>query len=129
MQSESLSKYGFVKKITEITQKHLPDEHFGVTQLAKEMGLSRVTLYRKTKLLTNKSATQFIKETRLKKALELLKQKDGTVSEIGYNVGFNSPAYFIKCFHDYYGHSPGEILKSDYHIHTNKARKKRKNTI
>lgn len=60
------------------------------------------------KSITQKSVSQFIRDIRLNKALELLKQSRLTVSEIAYQLGFNSPAYFNKCFHDQFGYPPGE---------------------
>ncbi|TFG42656.1 MAG: tetratricopeptide repeat protein, partial [Bacteroidia bacterium] len=50
---------------------------------------------------------------RLEKALEMLLKEEYTVSEVAYRTGFGSPAYFNKCFHEYFGHSPGKIKKGD----------------
>jgi len=75
------------------------------------MGLNRSSIHRKLKTNTGKSVSQFIRETRLQHAYKLLQEKKGTVSEISYQVGFGSPTYFNKCFHDYYQISPGDVLK------------------
>jgi TolB-like protein/AraC-like DNA-binding protein len=99
--------------ITEIVLDNLRDENFSVEQLADKAGMSRTTLHRKIKEMKKVSVSRFIREIRLQKAMELLKNGEGTVAEIAYQVGFGSPTYFIKCFHDHYGVPPGEIKKMD----------------
>ena len=81
----------FIKKLTQIIDENLHNEDFGASELAKQLGVSRVTLYRKVKSIVKKSVSEFIRETRLKRSLDLLKNKVGTVSEISYPVGFRSP--------------------------------------
>ena len=103
----------FLTKITEIIEENLSNEQFGVSELASETGMSRSNLLRKIKKLTELSASQFIRQVRLKNAMELLKQDSFNVSEISYKVGFGSTSYFIKCFHDFYGFPPGEVGKRD----------------
>lgn len=90
---------------------HLSDEHFGVSELAGAMHMSRSNLLRKCKKQTQLSASQFIRQVRLEQAMELLKDSDLTVSEVSYRVGFGSTSYFIKCFRERYGHPPGETGK------------------
>ncbi|MCX6224741.1 MAG: helix-turn-helix domain-containing protein, partial [Bacteroidia bacterium] len=101
----------FLKKLTEITEAKLSDPQFGVNELAREMGMSTTSLYRKIHALTAKSPIQFIKEIRLRKAMELMKQEGMTAAEVSYQTGFSSPAYFTNCFHDFYGYPPGEVKK------------------
>lgn len=102
----------FLNRLTSIVEENLGDENFGVSELAQKAGMSRSRLYVRIKMLTQKSASQFIREIRLNKGMELLKQRTLTVSEISYQVGFGSPTYFNNCFHKYFGFSPGEA-KSD----------------
>jgi AraC-like DNA-binding protein len=102
----------FIKRITEIVEENISNDQFGVTGLANEVGMSRSNLLRKVKKLTNLSASQFIREVRLKQADKLLKDSSMTVSEIAYRVGFGSPSYFIKCYGDYFGHPPGDAVKN-----------------
>lgn len=99
----------FLNKLSEILETHIENEHFGVSELAKEMGMSRSNLHRKIITASKISTNQYIRQFRLQKGLEMLKQTSFTVSEVSYKVGFSSPAYFIKCFHDYYGYPPGEV--------------------
>jgi len=101
----------FLKKITEIVEENLSDESFGVSELASVAGMSRSNLLRKVKNLTNVSVSLFIRQVRLKKAMELLEQTSFNVSEVSYRVGFSSTSYFIKCFREEYGFPPGEVGK------------------
>ncbi|MFC4721606.1 helix-turn-helix domain-containing protein [Geojedonia litorea] len=99
----------FLKQLDELIETHLEDEQFGVEQLADAMSLSRSQLHRKLNNLTGKSTSQYIREFRLEKAMEMLQQNVATASEIAYRVGFSSPTYFNTSFHQYYGYPPGEV--------------------
>lgn len=101
-------------------------EQFGVSQLAHEMGMSRSNLHRKVKAETNKSVSRFICDIRLKKAVKLLSENKGNVSEIAYQVGFGSVTYFSKCFHDMYGFAPGDVLSGKEKIRTSEEKKSKK---
>lgn len=79
--------------------------------LASEVGLSRVHLYRKLKELTNQSATNYIRNIRLTKAAELLRQKKCSISEVAYLVGYRTPNHFSTAFKELYGVSPSEYVK------------------
>ena len=99
----------FLKHLDEIIEIHLEDEQFGVEELARELGLSRSQLHRKLNSLTGKSTSQYIREYRLEKAMEMLQTNVATASEIAYRVGFSSPTYFNSSFNKYYGYPPGEV--------------------
>lgn len=103
----------FIKKLTEIVEANMANEAFGTEDLAREMGMSHSNLHRKLKTITNQTISQFIREERLKKAKKLLLNEDMTAAEIAYSVGFGSPTYFNKCFHEYFGHAPGEFRKEE----------------
>mgnify|MGYP000465866866 CR=1 FL=1 len=85
-----------------------PDLH--VEDFGMHLGYSKSQLYRKMVSLTGMSPNNFIKEFRLSRALNLIDQQSGNISEIAYETGFNSPSYFAKCFHKKYGLSPSEYL-------------------
>jgi AraC-like DNA-binding protein len=91
-----------IQKLTQIVLENLNKEQFGVTELAKQVGMNRSHLYRKIIVRTKKSISQFIREIRLTEALKILKEENVTVSEVAYRVGFNNPSYFNSCFHDHY---------------------------
>lgn len=101
----------FLELINRIIEENLADENFSVEKLAEEAGLSRSMLHRKLVKLTGKSATDYIMETRLNSAKELLENDVATVSEIAYKVGFNSTSYFHRAFKKRYNVSPGDIKK------------------
>jgi AraC-like DNA-binding protein/TolB-like protein len=104
-----MSTTEFVHKVRQIVLDNLTNEHFGVKTLAKAYGLSRSQLFKKLKKYTGKSVSQFIKEIRLKKAHQLLKEGKLSVSEVSYQVGFSSPTYFASSFKEYFGFSPSTI--------------------
>ena len=115
----------FIQRLKKIIDRNLTKENFGVSELAKEVGLSRSQLHRRLKSINDKSSSRFINEYRLQKAMEMLRQNLGTVSEIGYSVGFSSSSYFIKCFHDFYGYPPGEVRFRKLEPSPNKIPEKR----
>jgi len=108
---------GFLKQLEQIVLENLHDEQFGVHELAQKSGICRSYLYRKLHLLTGQSASQFIREIRLREAYQLLQKENLTASEVAYRVGFNTPSYFNSCFHDFYGFPPGQI-KHQHENHT-----------
>ena len=101
----------FIKKLTKVVEANLANENFGVKELAEKVRMSRSQIHRRLKSISNQSVSQFIREIRLNKAREMLQDDLGTVAEIAYKVGFGSPTYFIKSFHDYFGYPPGEYIK------------------
>ncbi|HEY5591072.1 MAG TPA: helix-turn-helix domain-containing protein [Paludibacter sp.] len=101
----------FIDQIESIILENLSNEQFGVSELAEIMNMSRSNLLRKIKKNTQLSASQFIRQIRLKKSMQLLRQTSLNISEISFQVGFGSTSYFIKCFREYYGYPPGEIGK------------------
>ena len=103
----------FIKKLTDLVLANLAREDFNVGRLARIAGMSRSSVHRRLKEIKNQNATQFIREIRLQRAMEMLQKDLGTASEIAYRVGFGSPAYFTKCFHEYFGFPPGEVKRMD----------------
>ena len=106
------SDQAFIQKLTEIIHANLANENFGVSELALASGMTRSTIYHKLFAISGKSTTQFIREVRLQRAMEMLQKESITASEVAYQVGFASPTYFSSCFHEYYGYPPGEVLKN-----------------
>jgi signal transduction histidine kinase/ligand-binding sensor domain-containing protein/AraC-like DNA-binding protein len=87
-----------INKAVAIVEKNISDADFSVEDLSKELGMSRVHLYKKLLSITGKSPIEFIRTIRLKRAAQLLKKSQLTISEIAYQVGFNNPKYFTKYF-------------------------------
>ena len=98
-------------KLYEEVEANLKNEQFGVEVLAEKMGMSRSHLHRKLKQAFGKSVNQFIREYRLQRAMEFLRNEDMAVSQVAYEVGFGSPSYFTACFTEYYGYPPGEAKR------------------
>lgn len=103
-----MSDSAFLNKVREVVMANLHDDGFGVSNLAAAMGISRSHLFRRLKTITNQSATQYLRDVRLEEAVKMLKKDELTVAQIAYRVGFGSPSYFTKCFHDKYGCTPLE---------------------
>lgn len=101
----------FLRKLRTIVEANLSREEFDVEDLAQEAHLSRSAIHRRLRFAGVRNASQFIREIRLQKAREMLRDGQITASEVAYKVGFGSPAYFSKCFHEYFGHPPGEVKK------------------
>jgi signal transduction histidine kinase/DNA-binding response OmpR family regulator len=102
----------FLEKGLAIVESRMDDEQFNVDAFAREIGMSRPQLNRKLRALVNQSTNQFIQSIRLQRAADLLRQQSGTVAEIALQTGFSSTAYFIKCFKDKYGETPGSFSKN-----------------
>lgn len=100
----------FVKNLKTTIENNMHREQYGVTELATDLTLSRSQLHRKVTGLLGYSPNEVIRNMRLEKARMLIHKKAGTIAEIAYNCGFNSPAYFSKCYKDYFGHTAGEEL-------------------
>lgn len=77
-----------------------------VEELSRELGMSRVHLYKKLSQITGKTPIEFIRIIRLKRAAQLLRESQRNVSEIAYQLGFNNPKYFSKYFRDEFGVLP-----------------------
>ena len=101
----------FLRKLRELIDTNLSDPDFGVEQLGDTIGMSRAQLYRKCKALTNYSPVELIRNTRLKRAQQLLATSDDTIAQVAYAVGFTAPSYFTKCYKEYFGENPGELVK------------------
>ncbi len=101
----------FLNQLNKVIDENIGNEQFTVEELADTVAYSRSQLHRKIQKLTNQSVSQYIRNIRLQYGMGHLEQNIGTVSEIAFKVGFSSSTYFIKCFSQRYGISPGEIRK------------------
>jgi transcriptional regulator GlxA family with amidase domain len=100
----------FIKKAVSVIEAHIDDANFDSEQLEEAMNLSRMQFYRKLKGILNLSGTEFIRQVRLKRALQLLESGYYNVSEVAWKVGFNDPAYFSRCFKKEFGKAPQEFI-------------------
>jgi signal transduction histidine kinase/ligand-binding sensor domain-containing protein/DNA-binding response OmpR family regulator len=101
-----------VQKAMDVIEKHMDDQEFNVDVFSREMGMEASTLYKKLMALIGLPPGEFIREMRMKRAVQLLKQNKLPISDVGYMVGFESPNYFSKVFRKYYNVSPSEYVKN-----------------
>lgn len=98
----------FLKKCISTIEKNLQNDDFSTETLATILNLSSSSLYRKLKSLTNLSSAEFIRSIRIKRAAQLLQDKNKTVSEVAFEVGFNDMKNFRQVFHKYFNCTPSE---------------------
>jgi signal transduction histidine kinase/DNA-binding response OmpR family regulator len=103
----------FLKDLQEVIEKNLSDPDFNVEDLSKRLYMSRTTVYRKIQALSGETPTDFIRSYRLMRAAQLLKNNYGSVTDVAFEVGFSSRAYFTKCFKDKFQRLPSEYLQSE----------------
>ena len=102
---------GFLLHFREIVEARLSDSDLSVDDIAADMNLSRVQLYRRVKAVSGSSPVELLRTARLNRAYQLLLTTDKSVSEVAYAVGFTAPSYFTKCFKEEYGMVPGDVRK------------------
>ena len=103
----------FLKRLQNVLDEHITEPDFTSERFGKLMHMSRTQLHRKLKAISGMSASEFIRSQRLKLAIRLLKETDASISEIAYQVGFNTPSYFSKCFKEVYNCTPNEYLSNN----------------
>ena len=99
----------FIVRFKDVVEAHLSDSAISVDNLAAEMNLSRVQLYRKVKAITGASPIELLRTARLNRAYQLLLTTDKNISEVAYGVGFTAPSYFTKCFKEKFGVGPSDL--------------------
>lgn len=99
----------FLNTINMLVEKNISNPEFSIEYLADAMGISRSTFFVKVKTLLDMTPNELIHLMRLRKAAELLSSKNYRVNEVCYEVGFNSPSYFAKCFQKQFGVSPKDF--------------------
>lgn len=97
-----------LRQMNEIIEEDMGNPDFNVQMLAERLNISRSGLFAKVKAITDITPNEMIQIVRLRKAARLLKTKQYRVSEVAYQVGFNNPSYFSKCFQKQFGVKPGE---------------------
>lgn len=99
----------FMTQLMAYTESTWSQTVTSVNDFEENLGFSKSKLYRTMINLVGKSPNIFLRDYRLNKALELLEKQRSNISEIAYQTGFSSPAYFSKCFHKKYGILPSNI--------------------
>lgn len=109
------SEEKFLTQIMDFVAKVWNDSTFNVDSFSITLGYSKSQVYRKLISLTGKSANNFIRDFRLHRAINSLYNQQGNISEVAFRSGFNSPAYFTKCFRDKFGILPSRYTQQ--HVH------------
>ncbi|MES1217787.1 MAG: response regulator, partial [Bacteroidota bacterium] len=108
----SINKFdeAFINKLVKIIETNVSDPNLDARLLCREMATSRTVLYTKLKTLTGQSVHEIIKTIRLRKSIKLLLSGELSVSQVAFEVGFNSHSYFDKCFIKQYNMGPKEYI-------------------
>lgn len=99
----------FLKRIMDFMEDNMSNSELTVEMLVSEAGMGRTVFFNKLKGLLGMSPIEFIKETRIKRAAELLESGKYNVSEVSFQIGMNDARYFSKCFKHKYGMTPSEF--------------------
>ena len=99
----------FFVRITQCIERHLSESEFSADTIADEVGMSKASLYKKVKAIVGLTPHGLIKQYRLRKAADLLKNSDMSVSEVIYETGFNSRSYFYKSFNEMFHCHPKDF--------------------
>lgn len=108
---EKMDGKEFMKTLCNYIIKNISNTELSIEDITREMNISRTVLFKKVREYTGMTPNNFIKETRLKKAAELIATKKYRINEICWKVGFNTPSYFSKCFYEHYGVLPKDFLQ------------------
>ena len=103
----------FLNKVLLLLEQNINNLNFNVNFFASEIGMSTPIFYKKIFALTGLTVNNFVKSVRLKRAMQLLQQNAGNVSEIAYKVGFNDTKYFTKEFRKQYGNAPSKFIQKN----------------
>ncbi len=102
----------FVNELNAFLESNIANENFGVEDICKHIGLSKMQLYRKIKALLNCNVNEYILNKRLQKSKFMLQNEELSISEIAYKVGFSSPAYFSTVFKSKFNLTPSEYKEN-----------------
>lgn len=102
----------FLSSIMRKIEEGIPDAHFSINTLERELGMSHSSFYNKVTSLTGQSAKELLFNMRMKRAKQILEDADNIrVSEVAYMVGFTDPKYFSKRFKEYFAASPSSFMR------------------
>lgn len=107
----------FINQVMEVVKEHYKNPYFEVSDFSEAVGVSKSLLNKKLQSLIGQSAGQFIRNYRLNTARELLlknrETKEMNIAEIAYEVGFNDPKYFARCFSRQFNKTPSELMNNE----------------
>ena len=100
----------FITQIHKVIEENLDNSDFNIDTIASTIGLSRSAFFKKLKSLTGFAPVDLVKEIRLNKSIDLIKNSGMSISEIAFEVGFKDSGYFSKCFRKKYNQTPREYM-------------------
>lgn len=103
----------FMKRVIQTIEDNISNEEFSVETLASELAMSRSVFFKKLKALTDQSPADLVRDIRMKRAADLLREQRYSVNEIAYLTGFPNPKYFSTAFKKYYGSTPTIFLEKE----------------
>ena len=101
--------YILLEKAIALVEKNLSNDQYTNEALSSDLCMSRMTLYRKIQAATGQKPTELMSTIRLRRAAELLREGQRTITEITYDTGFSSVSYFSRCFRAMYGVPPTQF--------------------
>jgi len=102
----------FISRLMDCMEEKWKDEGLLVNDLGEYMNCSKSKVYRKMMELIGQSPNTFIKNYRLDRSIDLIRRKEGNISEVAFESGFGSPSYFTKCFQRRFGLNPTEYIQT-----------------
>ncbi len=102
-----------IRKVDELILRHLSDPGLSVEAIAEALHMSRPTLYRKWKKISDTTLNEYIVKTRLTEAIKIIREKEYSFGEASILTGFSDPAYFSRVFKKYYNQTPTEYFERD----------------
>lgn len=101
----------FLENLGQFIEKNIDSDNLSANLVAKELGMSHSVLYKKLKTITGLSLVEYMRDYRLKKAKQLLKTNQFSISEVCYQVGYSDRKYFSKLFKERFGNPPTFYMK------------------
>ncbi len=109
--SNSSADQKFLTNVISLVENNLRNPDFSIDDMVVELGHSRTVFYKKMKGITGYAPKEFTRLIRMKKAADLLREKDITATQVSYEIGYNDPDYFSKSFKNFFGEPPSEYQK------------------
>ena len=103
----------YIARIKKIIEQNITEPEYDVADLCRDLGTSRMQLYRKLKATVGYSANELIRKIRLHKAAELLLRGDLNIAQVTYEVGFSDLQYFRMCFKDEFEQTPSQYIRAN----------------
>jgi len=98
----------FMEKVMAYMEEQMDNAELTIDEFAEQLMLSRTIFYRKLKSIIGLTPVDFIREIRIKRAVQLIDSDEYNFSQVAYMTGFNDPKYFSKCFKKVIGITPSE---------------------